>query len=200
MTTYSFSQLEGLWISAGGPRWRAPLMAAIAMAESGGRSDAVGPPTQYGQAKGIWQILGNPFPGNPFNPQINAKMAVAKYRSQGLGAWATYTSGAYKQFLRNHPPPPTGAPGPGPGPVQTTSALSSLFNLFTNPSDMLQRLGLVVFGGLLIVVGVMMIAGNKTLELTKSASKPKENGGSKSGVRREKGQGSVLRDGAAAEE
>jgi hypothetical protein len=47
---------------------------------------------------GLWQILGLPFPGNPFNPLENAKMAVAKYTSQGLGAWVTYTSGAYRAF------------------------------------------------------------------------------------------------------
>lgn len=176
MTTYTYSQLEGLWIQAGGPRWRAPLMAAIAMAESGGQSDARNP----SGATGLWQILGAVNPQDQSrltNPSVNAHEAVLKYRSQGLGAWATYTSGAYKKFLRGNPPPPT---GPGPGPVTTSSPISGILNFFTNPGDLLQRFGLVIFGGLLIVVGVMLLAGNKTLELTKSASKPKKDGSAKS--------------------
>lgn len=96
MTTYDYAQLEGLWIQAGGPKKMASVMAAIAEAESGGRSDAHNP----SGASGLWQILGQPFPGNVFDPLTNARMAVAKWKSQGLGAWVTWTSGAYKQFLK----------------------------------------------------------------------------------------------------
>lgn len=86
-------------------------MAAIAEAESSGNSQAQNP----SGATGLWQILGNPFPGNAFDPLTNAKMAVAKYRSQGLGAWTTYTSGAYKQFLKGHVPPSANPGGSGSG-------------------------------------------------------------------------------------
>ena len=103
MATYSYSQLEGLWIQAGGPKPLAPIMAAIAMAESGGNPSAQNP----SGATGLWQILGNPFPGNALDPATNAQMAVAKYHSQGLGAWTTYTSGAYKQFLQGGVAPNT---------------------------------------------------------------------------------------------
>jgi hypothetical protein len=164
MTHYTYAQLEGLWIQEGGPKWRAPLMAAIGMAESGGDSTVV---NSIG-ACGLWQI--HPRQPNCQNPQANAKMAVIKYRTQGLTAWETYTNGSYKKFLRGHAPPPVSS---GPGPVTTTSSpISGLLNFFTNPSDLLQRFGLVIFGGLLIIVGVMLLAGNKTMELTKSAGKP----------------------------
>jgi hypothetical protein len=93
------SQLAQLWISAGGPAGMAHLMAAIAMAESTGRANAVGPRTPQGEAEGLWQILGALIPGNLLNPLVNARNAVAKWRAQGLGAWATYTSGAYRQFM-----------------------------------------------------------------------------------------------------
>jgi hypothetical protein len=92
---YSASQLEQLWTQAGGDPKQAPLMAAIALAESSGNPSAHNP----SGASGLWQILGNPVPGNAFDPLTNARMAVAKYKSQGLGAWTTYTSGAYKPFL-----------------------------------------------------------------------------------------------------
>lgn len=91
---YDAGQLARLWTGAGGPANIAHLMAAIALAESGGNPTARNP----SGASGLWQILGLPFPGNPFDPATNARMAVAKYMSQGLGAWVTYTSGAYRQF------------------------------------------------------------------------------------------------------
>lgn len=107
MTVYSYSELEGLWINAGGSRSLAPTMAAIAEAESGGNSDAHNP----SGASGLWQILGNPFPGNAFDPATNARMAVAKYKSQGLHAWVTYTNGAYRAYLSSKTTPSTKVPG-----------------------------------------------------------------------------------------
>lgn len=107
--TYTYSQLEGLWDKAGGPRDMAAVMAAIAEAESSGNADA----HNASGASGLWQILGLPFPGNPFDALTNARMAVSKYMSQGLGAWTTYTSGAYRQFLNGKVPANMGVGGGG---------------------------------------------------------------------------------------
>ena len=100
MTDYSYAQLEGLWINAGGPRDLAPTAAAIAEAESGGNSDARNP----SGASGLWQILGNPFPGNAFDPATNARMAVAKWKDapgggQNFSPWVTFTDGSYRAYL-----------------------------------------------------------------------------------------------------
>jgi hypothetical protein len=106
MTTYSYAQLEGLWTGAGGSKALAPLMAAIAEAESGGNPDARNP----SGATGLWQILGavNASDSSRLtDPQINAHEALLKYKSQGLGAWTTYTSGAYKKYLKGNVPPVT---------------------------------------------------------------------------------------------
>lgn len=90
---YNKSQLAQLWIQAGGPPDVANLMAAIALAESGGNPSIV---NSIG-ASGLWQI----HPGEPgdLNPLTNARDAVSKYRNQGLTAWQTYTNGAYRQFM-----------------------------------------------------------------------------------------------------
>lgn len=114
--TFSYGQLEGLWDQAGGAPGAAALMAAIAEAESGGNPSAQNP----SGATGLWQILGDPFPGNAFDPLTNARMAVAKYAGgSGLGAWVTYTDGAYKQFLQGGvPASASGASGGGGGGVQ----------------------------------------------------------------------------------
>jgi hypothetical protein len=105
MATYSYGQLEQLWIDAGGSKALAPLMAAIALAESGGNpaannyTDNGGTQTSWG----LWQISNGTHTAPAANindPLTNAKAAVAKYNSQGLGAWGTYTSGAYKQYYQ----------------------------------------------------------------------------------------------------
>lgn len=100
---YSFRQLERFWIDAGGDPELAPEMAAIGLAESRGQNVR-----QRGQPLrrtgwGIWQIT----PGNRslLDPQRNARAAVRKETELGLGAWTTYTSGAYRDFL------PTGGAG-----------------------------------------------------------------------------------------
>ncbi len=80
MTTYSFAQLEQLWIQAGGSQALAPLMAGVAEVESGGNPDAYNP----SGASGLWQIEipvnASHVPGgasNVFNALDNAKAAVS---------------------------------------------------------------------------------------------------------------------------
>lgn len=109
----SFAQLEAVWIQAGGSKTLAPLMAAIALAESGGNPNATNPTDNNGKQTswGLWQIsLGNHNePASNWNdPLENAKLALGKWKTQGLWAWGTYTSGAYKRFL------PSGYVAPDP--------------------------------------------------------------------------------------
>ena len=125
MTVYTYAELEGLRISAGGNRALAPVMAAIAEAESGGNSDAWNPRDTNGlPSGGLWQI--NPAPANWADPAANARDAVAKYKSQGLAAWGTYTSGAYKGYLSNKTTPATNVQGsPSAKQAQTVAAGAS---------------------------------------------------------------------------
>jgi LysM repeat protein len=73
--TYSFTALEALWESVGGPAWAAPQAARIAECESGGNPSAY----NHSGASGLWQILGSVRAGNLFNPIVNAENAVAKF-------------------------------------------------------------------------------------------------------------------------
>ena len=77
--TYSYSGLEALWISAGGPAWAAAHAASIAECESGGRTSAYNP----SGATGLWQILGSVVSGNLYNAYTNALNAVAKFKASG---------------------------------------------------------------------------------------------------------------------
>jgi hypothetical protein len=141
MTTYNYAQLEELWENAGGSSALAPLMAAIALAESGGN------PTAYNAsgATGLWQILGAVNPSDQdqlTNPIVNAREAVEKYNTQGLDAWVTYTSGAYKQFYQGNVPPSSLPPGGtgNSGGATTTSSTS------VDPSTALSEMGELFHG------------------------------------------------------
>jgi len=134
VTDYSYAQLEGLWINAGGPRDQAATAAAIAEAESGGNSDAHNP----SGASGLWQILGNPFPGNPFDPATNARMAVAKYKQAPGGGdnfspWVTYEDGSYRAYLSGKTSPDANVPG-SPSSVAAAAAAGTQADcLVSNP-------------------------------------------------------------------
>lgn len=123
MTQLTYSQIEGYWIKAGGSKALAPIMAAIAMAESGGRTDAHNGNGATGDdSYGLWQInyFGSLLPGRTaeygppesmFDPANNAKAAVALAgNGAGLGNWTTYTGGAYRQYLNNSSAPATDLP------------------------------------------------------------------------------------------
>lgn len=89
----NFNQLESLWVQAGGAAALAALMAGIALAESGGvpnnnnYTDNGGTQTSWG----LWQLSDGTHneyvPGIGTDPAANASAAVAKYQSQGIGAW-----------------------------------------------------------------------------------------------------------------
>jgi Lysozyme like domain len=107
--TLSYAQLKAVWLDAAkGTQYAtnawASLMAAIAEAESGGDPDITNPTDNGGKQTswGLWQIsLGNhAAPAANWNdPSENAQLALGKLQGQGLSAWGTYTSGAYKAYL-----------------------------------------------------------------------------------------------------
>lgn len=115
----SYQAIESLWVSAGGSKALAPVMAAIAIAESGGRPSAHNP-TPPDDSYGLWQInyYGSMRAGRSrefgtpesllASPTAQARAAVAIYRQQGLGAWSTYTSGAYRKYLNGKDVPAGG--------------------------------------------------------------------------------------------
>lgn len=86
-------EVAALAIKAGFPSNVVPTMVAIAKAESGFNEKA----KNSIDACGLWQI--HPYQAGCLDAFGNAMMAIAKYQSQGLRAWSTYTNGAYKKYL-----------------------------------------------------------------------------------------------------
>lgn len=77
-TRYTYAQLQDLWVQAGGSRTYAPIAAAIALAESGGRSDAINTSNRNGTVdRGLWQINSIHGSQSTFDPLSNARAAVA---------------------------------------------------------------------------------------------------------------------------
>lgn len=103
---YTFSQLEQLWINNGGDRASAPIMAAIALAESSGNPTATNQNSNGTVDRGLWQINSVHGSLSTFDVNANAKAAVSIKRQQGLKAWVTYTTGAYRKFLSGAAPDP----------------------------------------------------------------------------------------------
>lgn len=101
--TFTHPQLAKLWVAAGGPASVANVAAAIALAES--RAAGSNPPASDPNAvheslggpnvgpTGLWQIYGNPLPGDALDPLTNARMAVKKWQDAGMSfrPWTTYT-------------------------------------------------------------------------------------------------------------
>jgi Lysozyme like domain len=120
LANYTYAQLEAIWLEAAAgtqydtQTWAA-IMAAIAEAESGGNPNATNPTDNNGTQTswGLWQIsLGNHNEPSPTwnNPITNAQLAIQKLETQGLTAWGTYDSGAYKAYLNESTTPATSIP------------------------------------------------------------------------------------------
>jgi hypothetical protein len=174
MATYSYAQLEQLWINAGGSKALAPVAAAIAEAESGGNAAATNPTDNNGTQTswGLWQISNGthaqPVPGI-LDPATNASQAVAKYNGAGgWSPWGTYDSGAYKQYLNGSTTPDPNVPAGGGG-ATTTAATGSdcLIGPFPHTSWCILNKGqgraliggaCLVAGGVVVVVGLALVA------------------------------------------
>jgi LysM repeat protein len=92
--TLSCAGLEALWQEAGGSPAEEFTAAEIAMAESGGDTDAISPTDDYGP----WQINASWGPAMAtLNPLGNAEAAV-KISGDGTdwSAWTTYREGLYE--------------------------------------------------------------------------------------------------------
>jgi len=86
------------------------IAAAIAMAESGGDTEAIGDEDiTVGGSWGLWQVnlRWHPEyyrdPNSLHDPQKNADAAFKIFQEQGFNAWSTYKNGAYAHYLYSGP-------------------------------------------------------------------------------------------------
>ena len=129
MSSLNAQQISSLLRQQGIPDAKIPTMTAIALAESGGRTEAYNP-RGLDKSYGLFQVnmhgglgparrkeFGLKADQELFDPQTNVRAAKGILDSQGLGAWSVYKSGKYKDYL-----------------PQAQQALNSLSTQQANPS------------------------------------------------------------------
>ena len=100
MATLTVAQAADALRAAGWPAAVIPIMVGIGRAESGLRVDAQSPPNRNGTIDRGWLQINSVHHYDPTrllsDPVYTAQAALTIYQSQGLKAWSTYNSGAYK--------------------------------------------------------------------------------------------------------
>jgi len=120
---FTYAQLEGIWILAGGNAQTASMAAAIAMAESGGNANASNSNSNGSVDRGLWQINDSNGSASSFDVMTNARGAVAiSNGGTNWRPWCTaYSDGScgkqggvyqgpgspYLRFLNTNIPPDT---------------------------------------------------------------------------------------------
>lgn len=186
MTVLSIEQVAGYAAGAGFTGEALAIATAIAMAESGGKSDAIGDvaleSATWGPSVGPWQIRSlNAQRGTGgqrdeianMDPATNARHAYEISNSgKSFGAWSTYTSGKYRAYIaqaRMAAQNPSAVPAGGGAPVAASAGGSALDVLVD--SGTWSRLGLFLFGGILILIALYKMTGINAVQVAKSAVK-----------------------------
>lgn len=173
-TTFSFSELEEIWVKADGPEEDKSTAAAIALAESKGDPSAEDRDSNGTVDRGLWQINSVHGALSTFDIEDNAKAAVQIAKESGFGAWVTYKNGAAGNILSeqgktltpteiaNLPKEPGVEPGTKEAVEGSLTAVipgSELFgNLFSwsKLSEFGINMVLLLAGAVLLVYGVMV--------------------------------------------
>lgn len=198
MTQLSASQIASVVKEAGWPLAEIPLAVAIVLAESGGHTDSRGDVSlmsrTWGPSIGLFQIRSvNSEKGKGttrdeianLDPHINARHALEIRRSQGLGAWSVFNTGAYKQHMAKgllgaaNPlailPGIPDIPNPLSGAADALSSVRDLLTAIT--SGQLAMRALMVIGGFyMMFLAVLMMffgssAGDTTIRIGKTVAK-----------------------------
>lgn len=177
MANLSDSQLADVVRQAGFPASAQATAIAIALAESGGRTDAVNRKNSNGSVDyGLFQInsihkdlLAR---GSWTDPVSNARMAFS-VSSGGTNwkPWTVYKTGAYRMFLARATLA-SGSSSSGVAPIDTVpvNAATDTLQAVFDPHSYL-RIGMFIFGGLLVFISLERSTGavSKTMALNRKA-------------------------------
>jgi hypothetical protein len=181
MTVLSPPQIAAYAKQAGFTGSQVAIMTAIALAESSGRTDATNHNSNGSVDHGLWQIndVNSSIlrSGNWANPADNARMAFQIYQQQGYRAWSVFKSGSYaKHLVEANAAAGTPASNIAPDPLTPMPAppddggLSAALSFITNPHTWL-RLGMMLAGGVLVIMGLVLIGWESAPQSIKNAAK-----------------------------
>lgn len=167
MPVISDTQIAGAAKTAGFTGKNLGIAVAVALAESGGNTDATNSNSNKSTDYGLWQINSvhsQLLAGKNWrDPNTNAQMA---FSISGGGTnwrpWTVFKSGAYVRFLSRGNAAagnPSDAPG-GSGAPPTAAATDPTSGLayFTNPG-LWARVGIFIMGGALLVFALWKLTG-----------------------------------------
>lgn len=103
--TMTKDEIKSLWTGNGGAPGKADLAAAIAEAESSGRTWITSPNPDGGTNVGLWQLDTNGVGAGHTvdqlsDPATNARITImGTANGTNWSHWETYTKGTYKQYL-----------------------------------------------------------------------------------------------------
>lgn len=176
----SKSELVTLARTAGFNGEEANIVAAIALAESGGNPkahNATPPDDSYG----LMQInmLGSLGPDRRkrynlsantdlYDPATNMRVAYGIYKGSGFKAWTTYTRGTYKKYLDGSEMPVSGvqdapATSVGLNPINGVSGAINSFGetLFKTGAN----IGGIIVAIVLLILGILLLARGQVATL-----------------------------------
>jgi hypothetical protein len=173
MATLTDAQIAGVLRSAGFPANQIATGVAIALAESGGRTDAVNTANRNGTwDAGLMQV--NSIHGYTqsylFDPGNNARASLKIFQAAGnrWTPWSTYNNGSYRRYIArgtaaagaapDAAAPPAGSP-PSTGDAPSNESLDRL-----SSGGLWLRLGAYLGGVILLALGAIgIITSSKTV-------------------------------------
>lgn len=168
---YSYSDLENLWVQAGGNPQAQAMAAAIAMAESAGDTNAVHTNSNGTVDRGLWQINSIHGALSTTDPLANARAAVSiSSNGSSWRPWCTAWSNGdcsgtylgqgspYQQYLMGDTPPSVGGTTPVSNGTTQTVSLSDPFGFRAGINDFLTTTGMWFWYGLITFIGLIMLA------------------------------------------
>lgn len=175
MAQLSINEVARLALDAGWSGSAAAIATAIAMAESGGRTDARGDTTiqtaKWGPSIGLWQIRSLKAEKGTgglrdeianLDPATNAKHAyIISEGGKNWRPWSVYTSGAYLRYLAQAQAAVGNPAASVSGVGASAGGVGSAFNPFgdlMNPG-LWARLGAYILGAVLILFALYRLTG-----------------------------------------
>jgi len=171
MTVLTASQIKAYAANAGFTGQALNIVTAIALAESGGDTNAVNSSDPSGGSYGLMQINGAHFHSGgtsqacAMDAQCSMNYAFTLWSSQGFEPWGSYdphspgVTPAYENYLPTSEQSPLGALPP-PGHAPTTPQLPNFTNPFTGAIKWIQdplRVFKLVGGVALIVISLLFL-------------------------------------------
>jgi hypothetical protein len=165
MATLTDAQIAQLAVNAGFPKEEIATAVAVALAESGGRTDAVNSNRNGSTDYGVWQIntIHGVSQADMFDPVKNAAKAfqIWKAAKNRWTPWSVFNNLKYRTFMVRGAVAAGGAGSVGADVGGSASGAVASVNPFAALFDrgLWLRIAMALLGGLLLLFGMVKLTG-----------------------------------------